>query len=108
MSQVAAQPDARLRDPAFRRAVIAARDAAPLSEFRGAMLLGRLGICGNCGRYTSGSDPAGAGTCSLHGDGLLAFAMPFQCRDFQVSKTPAAPAYLPGPDDLKLIEAQPG
>jgi hypothetical protein len=87
--------DRRLRDPEFRRAIIAAREAAGLDYWRATLLLGRLHLCGNCSRYIFGHDPAGAGTCSMHGDGLLAFAMPFDCRDFLVSPTPAAPAFLP-------------
>jgi hypothetical protein len=88
--------DRRLRESAFRRAIIAVRDATPLAEFCEALLRGRLHLCGNCSRYSFGPDPANAGTCSVHGDGLLAFAMPFDCRDFEVSPTPTAPAYLPG------------
>ena len=87
--------DRRLRDQEFRRAIIAGRDAAGLNYWRASLLLGRLDLCGNCSRYTFGLDPAGAGTCSVHGDGLLAFAMPFDCRDFKVSPTPTAPAHLP-------------
>src|ERR1700686_3749997 len=66
----------RLRNPAFRRAISAARDAAPLSEYRAALMLGRLRLCGNCSRYTFDQDPAGAGTCALHGKGLLALDAP--------------------------------
>jgi len=82
-----------------RRAAIqaAAQAASPvLDDFRPALLLGRLHVCGNCSRSAFGQDPAGAGTCSMHGDGLVAFAMPFECREFQVSPTPTAPAYLAG------------
>ena len=81
-----------------RTAIQAAAQAASpvLDDFRQALVLGRLHVCGNCSRYTFGQDPAGAGTCSVHGDGLLAFAMPFDCRDFEVSPTPTAPSYLPG------------
>jgi hypothetical protein len=79
------------------KAIAAARDAAPLAGYRAALILGRLHLCGNCSRYTFGQDPAGAGACSKHGDGLLAFAMPFDCRDFAVSAIPTAPAYLPEP-----------
>jgi hypothetical protein len=77
------------------QAIAAARDTVPLSEYRAALILGRLQLCGNCSRYTFGQDPASAGTCALHGEGLLAFAMPFGCRDFGASRVPAAAAYLP-------------
>ncbi len=84
----------RLHDPAFRRAIIAARDAAGLEYWRAPLLLGQLHLCGNCSRYAFGSELAGSGTCSLHGDGLLAFAMPFPCADFVPSPTPTAPEFL--------------
>ena len=77
------------------KATASARDAAPLGEYRAALVHGRLHLCGNCSRYSFGADPATAGTCALHGEGLLAFAMPFDCGDFEVSATPTAPAYLP-------------
>ena len=76
------------------RAIIAARDAAGLDEWRAALLVGRLHMCGNCGRYAFGTDPRGSGTCTMHGEGLLAFAMPFRCPDFAVAEAPLAPGYL--------------
>ena len=66
-----------------------------LSEFGPALLRGHLHLCGNCCRYTFGQDPAGMGTCTLYGDGLIAFAMPFECDAFEPSATPSAPEYLP-------------
>lgn len=80
-------------------AILAAAQAAHpmLEEDRAALTLGRLDICGNCSRYAFGPDPAGSGSCSLHGDGLLAFAMPFDCREFDAMETPAAPRYLADP-----------
>jgi hypothetical protein len=86
--------DARLRAAAFCRAIIGARDAAGLEYWRGPLLLGQLQLCGNCSRYAFGHDPAGSGRCSLHGDGLLAFALPFDCPDFAVSPSPTAPEFL--------------
>jgi hypothetical protein len=82
-------------------AVRLALEAASLAEYRAALILGRLHLCGNCSRYTFASDPASAGACAIHGDGLLAFAMPFGCRDFAASTTPAAPEYLPDPDGAR-------
>lgn len=76
-------------------AIIAAQEAAPLKEYRSALLLGRLHLCGNCSRYSFGPDPAGPGTCLDHGEGLLAFRLPFQCPSFQASQTPVAPDYMP-------------
>jgi hypothetical protein len=85
------------RDGAIRSAT-----ASPaLARFREALTLGRLHLCGNCARYTFGPEPAGAGTCSIHGDGLLAFAMPFGCRGFRVSERPPAPDFLRKPSVLE-------
>jgi hypothetical protein len=81
------------RHTAIQAAGQAARPV--LDDFRQALALGRLHVCGNCSRYTFGTDPAGGGTCSLHGDGLLAF-LPFDCRDFTGAETPTAPASLHG------------
>jgi len=91
--------------PATNVATVAMSHVAKgLDDFREALLLGRLHLCGNCSRYTFGSDPAGAGTCAIHGDGLVAFAMPFRCRDFAVSKNPIASDYLPDPDGTRVPE----
>jgi hypothetical protein len=87
-----------------REAIIDAREAAPLKEYRAALLLGRLHICGNCSRYSFGPDPAGPGSCLEHGEGLLAFRMPFQCSSFQTSRMPAAPDYIPQPDFVPALE----
>jgi hypothetical protein len=86
--------DAGPHDPVFRRAVIAARDAAGLEYWRAPLLLGRLHLCGNCARYAFGPDPAGSGTCPVHGADVLAFAMPFDCADFLASPIPTAPEFL--------------
>jgi hypothetical protein len=83
-----------VEDSERRAAIIAARAAAGLEYWRAPLLLGRLHLCGNCSRYAFGPDPAGSGTCSLHGDLLLAFAMPFPCPDFVASPTPTAPEFL--------------
>lgn len=77
-------------------AISTARDAAGLEEWRAPLVLGRLHLCGNCARHTFGADPGGLGTCAVHGEGLVAFAMPFHCPEFQASKAPSAPEYLQG------------
>lgn len=77
-----------------------AMETASLAQYRAPLLFGRLHLCGNCRRYTFGQDPGGPGTCALHREGLLAFAMPFYCRNFTVSATPTAPDYLPTPQEL--------
>jgi len=102
---LAADSQLSVEQPAgeYRSAIIAARDAADLEHWRAALILGRLHLCGNCTRYSFGEDPAGPGTCALHGEALLAFAMPFKCSDFAASATPAAPAYVP---DAALARAK--
>jgi hypothetical protein len=76
-------------------AIIAAEDAANLEEWHAPLVLGRLHLCGNCVHYTFGQDPAAPGTCSKHGDGLLAFAMPFECQEFVISRVRTARKFLP-------------
>jgi hypothetical protein len=76
------------RDGVIRAA--SARASQTLAHFREALLLSRLDLCGNCSHYTFGPDPAAAGACTIHGDGLLAFVMPFDCRYFTVSLRPAS------------------
>jgi hypothetical protein len=78
-----------------RRAIIAAGESARLEDYRAALWLGLLHICGNCSRYSFGPDPAGPGTCAQHGGGLMAFRMPFACPDFQTSRSPTMPDYTP-------------
>ena len=75
-----------------KRAIIAARDASCLADFRGALISGRLYLCGNCARFTFSPDPT-QGECSRHGE-VQSF-IPFACSDFDLSKEPTAPAYVP-------------
>jgi hypothetical protein len=72
-----------------RKAIAAARDAAPLSEYRAALILGRLHLCANCAQFTFGSEPT-RGQCRLFGVEAIAF-VPFQCPDYQVSASPTVP-----------------
>lgn len=97
MSQVAAPPDAPFRDPAFRRTIIAGRDAAKLAEWRAALMLGRLVLCGNCSAFQFGADPTGFGHCQRFDTEAAPFC-PSPCAGFAPSATPTAPAYLPDPD----------
>jgi len=76
-----------------QRVIIGARDAAPLHDFREALIVGRLHICANCERFTFATDPAAIGLCRLHGE-ALPFAV-FRCSDFIAATTPSAPAYAP-------------
>jgi hypothetical protein len=82
-------------------AILDAVNAAKLEGFRASLILGRAHLCGNCSRFTFGADPGAAGTCALFGEGLVPFAMPFYCAQFEVSDTPWAPAYLPDLDGAR-------
>jgi hypothetical protein len=77
------------------RAIQAACEAAQLGQYRTALLLGRLHLCGNCASFTFGLDPAGPGACTKFGDGPVPFAAPFWCSGFTPSRTPIAPELLP-------------
>jgi hypothetical protein len=90
----------------IRRAIAKAIEAARLVDYRAALLLGRLHLCGNCVQFTFGPDIAGSGSCALFGDGLVPFAMPFYCSKFQASATPAAPSFLPDEDGTMAIERE--
>lgn len=89
--------DPRLRSPSFRQQIVAARDAAPLADFREALILGRLVICGNCSRFTFDADPAGLGRCDRWDIEAFPF-VPFYCAGFHLSRTPTAPAFVPDPE----------
>ena len=64
------------------RAVLAARDAAPLSEYRAALILLRLHVCGNCAAFQFGSDPASLGECLRFNVEAWPF-VPFGCVGFK-------------------------
>jgi hypothetical protein len=83
-----------------RKAIKSARDAAPLSEYDAALILGRLYLCGNCAAFQFFSDPAGLGRCSSFKVETWPF-IPFWCAGFEASRTPAAPDYLPDPDGAR-------
>jgi hypothetical protein len=93
MSHVA-EPDERFRQPSFRRAVIAARDAAPLHDFSNGLQVGALVICCNCKGFAFGPDPAGLGHCQ-HFDVEAGPFTPFPCAGFALSKEPVAPKFMP-------------
>jgi hypothetical protein len=82
-------------------AILEAVNAAKLEDFRASLIFGRLHLCGNCVHFTFGADAAGPGCCALFGDGLVPFAMPFNCAKFEPSVSPVAPAYLPDPDGAR-------
>jgi hypothetical protein len=79
------------------RAIVAAREGAKLGNFRAALHLGHLHICGNCASFRFAPDPAALGHCTRFTVEAWAF-VPFTCPRFEVSAAPAAPAFLPDPD----------
>lgn len=79
-------------DAATRGAI----EDASLAEYRAALVLGRLHVCGNCDAFQFRDDPAGLGRCSRFDSESWAF-VPFQCGGFAIGATPAVPAYLPDP-----------
>lgn len=74
----------------------------PLKDFREALMLGRLVICGNCAHFAFGADPADLGQCARYAVEALPFA-PFQCEGFEVATTPAAPLFLPDPTAAQAL-----
>lgn len=100
MSQVAAPPDAPIRDPASHHSVITARDATNLAGWRAALVLGRLVVCGNCNAFQFGADPAALGHCQRFDTEAAPFC-PFPCEGFAPSETPTARDYLPDPDSAR-------
>lgn len=88
---------------AHRRAILAARDAAGLEDWRAALRSGRLHLCANCTRFTFGADPAGAGYCVRYGTETYPFVTMLRCAGFQpcAFETAPAPDYLPEMDDRR-------
>jgi uncharacterized membrane protein len=85
-----------LADEARRshRAIAAARDAAPLADFRAALVTGRLYLCCNCAQFAFTADPAALGRCHRFSVEAAPF-IPFWCVGFEPSLRPVAPDYLP-------------
>jgi hypothetical protein len=78
-----------------RQVIRAASEGTQLRQYRDALVLGRLHLCGNCARFVFGPDPAGPGVCSKFGFGLVPFLAPFWCSAFAPSDNPVAPELLP-------------
>lgn len=91
---------ARQSLPTIARPVAHAYDAAALSNYREALLLGRLVICANCARFVPRSDTAGLGHCQRFDTDAWPFA-PFWCSGFKPSNRPVAPDFLPDPDGAR-------
>ena len=81
--------------------------AALLTDFRTALVLGRLVVCGNCARFEPGSVPDGLGHCRQFGRETWPL-VPFICGAFLVSPRPIAPAYLPDLDGASALGQQLG
>ena len=76
---------------------------ADLSDFRVALMLGRLHVCCNCQQFEFADDPATLGYCQRFNAEAWPF-VPFWCSGFQASRAVVAPEYLPRPDrtDVRL------
>jgi hypothetical protein len=96
MSHVAGQPDPRLQQPAFRRAVIAAREAADFPRFENALRAGNLMLCCNCPHFAFSDDPAQLGQCARFTVDAWPFVA-FECAGYERAAQPVAPKYLPEP-----------
>jgi hypothetical protein len=57
------------------------------SDFRAALLLGRLHVCCNCSAFTFGTEPAGVGRCERFDVEAWPF-VPFWCSAFQPHGSP--------------------
>jgi hypothetical protein len=80
-----------------RRDIATACDAAGLANFREALILGRLHLCGNCSRFVFASDPAALGQCSHFNVEAWPFVPMLRCSGFEARPAATAPApdYLP-------------
>lgn len=82
------------------RAIAAARDVAPLADFRAALTLGRLHVCCNCGHFSFGVEPAGLGHCERFNVEAWPF-VPFWCAGFEASDMLAAATDLKKPESAR-------
>ena len=64
-----------------------------LSDFRAALMLGRLHVCCNCGHFSFASHASAMGNCRRFNVEAWPF-VPFWCSGFAASNTPAAPEYV--------------
>lgn len=84
-----------LATQASRVGQVAARNAAPvLSDFRAALLLGRLHVCCNCHQFSFAAHASGMGNCRRFNVEAWPF-VPFWCSGFQLSGAPVAPEFVP-------------
>jgi hypothetical protein len=92
-------------DTDTRRAICNAIEAARLTDFSAALMLGRLHLCANCAHFTiRARDPARPSVCAVFAEELLPL-MPFYCARFEASPAPAALAFLPDPDGKLALDA---
>jgi len=78
-----------------------------LADFRTALVLGRLVVCGNCASFDRGAELAGLGHCRQFGRETWPL-VPFICGAFMVSPKPIAPAYLPDLEGARSLGRQSG
>jgi hypothetical protein len=64
-----------------RRAIIAAREAAFLPDFKHALQAGKLVVCCNCAHFKFNENPAAMGHCEKFNDKCAPFAA-FWCAGF--------------------------
>ena len=88
-----------------RRAIGKAIEAARLTHYSAALLLGRLQLCGNCAGFQFAADPAALGHCTRFGVEAWPFVA-FRCLGFEVSTAPAAPSFLPDPGGWLAIDRE--
>lgn len=78
-----------------------------LADFRAALVLGRLVVCGNCAHFGRGAELAGLGHCRQFDAESWPF-VPFVCSGFTVGPRPIAPAYLPHLDGARALACHTG
>ena len=78
-----------------------------LADFRTALVLGRLVVCGNCANFEPGAELDGLGHCRQFTRETWPL-VPFICGAFVVSPKPIAPAYLPDLDGARALGRQLG
>ena len=71
-------PDTESPKHERRDAIVEALDAASLADFRSALVMGRLIVCGNCRWFAFGAELAGDGMCSHFGVDTAPF-VPLTC-----------------------------
>lgn len=74
---------------------VAASAGHGLTDFRAALVFGRLHVCCNCQHFTFANDPSGLGHCQRFDAEAWPFAVQLWCSGFSPSETPILPELLP-------------